>query len=76
MITSENRSLLHSNTSDIEPGQRSNYWKLARTRPRQLILTLEALRIKIGYWKVSPEVSLKRLPYTTDRVRMNLKKVY
>ena len=74
MITSENRTLLHSNTRDIVR-PRFEQLKIGQN-PRQLILTLEALGIKIGYWKVSHEVSLKRLPYTTDRVRVNLKKVY
>ena len=74
MITSENRTLLHSNTRDIVR-PKFEQLKIGQT-PRQLILTLEALGIKIGYWKASQEISLKRLLYTTDRVRMNPKKVY
>ena len=74
MITSENRTLLLSNTRDIV---RPTFEQLKIDQnPRQLILTLEALGIKIAIGKSAPEISLKRLLYTTDRVRMNLKKVY
>lgn len=59
MITSENRTLLHSNTRDIVR-PRFEQLKIGQN-PRQLILTLEALGIKIGYWKVSPRNIIEKV---------------
>ena len=59
MITSENRTLLHSNTRDIVR-PRFEQLKIGQY-PRQLILTLEALGIKIGYWKVSPRNIIEKV---------------